>query len=113
MSYNDLKDVIIMKKWIWMILIIGLLASGLASQYLPKEDFQIYNSMKHSFDNYVDVTLQVIVNRKNYDVQEMIGKVYSFYCSQEPVNKLTIYLYESVNDLETGKIKAKQEFWNN
>ena len=60
-----------MKNWIWMILIIGLLAGGIASLHLPKEDFQIYNSMKCSFDNYVDVTLQVIVNRQNYDVQEI------------------------------------------
>ena len=102
-----------MKKWIWMILITGLFAGGIVNLHLPKEDFQIYNSMKYSADNYVDVTLQVIVNRKNYDIQEMIEKIYSFYCSQEPVNKLTINLYESVNDLETGRIIAKQEFWNN
>lgn len=113
MLYNDLKEVIIMKKWILMILVIVLVVGGLTSLHLSKEDFQIYNSMKYSSDNYVDVTLQVIVNKKNYDIQEMIEKIYSFYCSQEPVNKLTINLYESVNDLETGRIKAKQEFWNN
>ena len=102
-----------MKKWIWMILIIGLLAGGTVSLHLPKEDFQIYNSMKCSFDNYVDVTLQVIVNRQNYDVQEIFEKVYLFYCNHETVNRLTINLYDSVKDLETGKIKAKQEFLNN
>ena len=102
-----------MKNWIWMILIIGLLAGGIASLHLPKEDFQIYNSMKSSFDNYVDVTLQVIVNRQNYDVQEIFEKVYLFYCDHEIVNRLTINLYDSVKDLENGKIKAKQEFLNN
>lgn len=102
-----------MKKRILMILVIVLLVGGLASLYLPKEDFQIYNSMKSSFDNYVDVTLQVIVNRQNYDVQEIFEKVYLFYCDYETVNRLTINLYDSVKDLETGKIKAKQEFLNN
>lgn len=101
-----------MKKWIWLTLIIGLLAGGIASLHLQKEDFQIYNSMKFSFDNYVDVTLQVIVNRQNYDVQEIFEKVYLFYCDYETVNRLTINLYDSVKDLETGKIKAKQEFLN-
>ena len=102
-----------MKNWIWMILIIGLLAGGIASLHLPKEDFKIYNSMKCSFDNYVDVTLQVIVNRQNYDVQEIFEKVYLFYCDYETANRLTINLYDSVKDLETGKIKAKREFLNN
>ena len=69
--------------------------------------------MKHSFDNYVEVTLQVIVNRQNYDVQEIFEKVYLFYCNHETVNRLTINLYDSVKDLETGKIKAKQEFLYN
>ena len=101
-----------MKNWIRMILIIGLLVGGIASLHLPKEDFKIYNSMKCSFDNYVDVTLQVIVNRQNYDVQEIFEKVYLFYCDYETVNRLTINLYDSVKDLETGKIKAKQEFLN-
>ena len=98
-----------MKKWIWMILITGTLAGGIASLHLPKEDFQIYTSMKSSFDNYVDVTLQVIVNRQNYDVQEIFEKVYLFYCDHETVNRLTINLYDSVKDLENGKIKAKCE----
>ena len=102
-----------MKKWIWLTLIIGLLTGGIASLHLSKEDFKIYNSMKHSFDNYVDVTLQVIVNRQNYDVQEIFEKVYLFYCDYETVNRLTINLYDSVKDLETGKIKAKQEFLKN
>lgn len=101
-----------MKNWIWMLLIIGLLAGGTTILHLPKEDFQIYNSIKSSFDNYVDVTLQVIVNRQNYDVQEIIEKVYLFYCDHETVNRLTINLYDSVKDLENGKIKAKQEFLN-
>lgn len=69
--------------------------------------------MKYSFDNYVDVTLQVIVNRQNCDIQEIFEKVYLFYCDYETVNRLTINLYDSVKDLETGKIKAKQEFLNN
>lgn len=102
-----------MKKWIWMILITGLFAGRIVNLHLPKEDFQIYNSMKSSFDNYVDVTLQVIVNRQNYDVQEIFEKVYLFYCDYETVNRLTINLYDSVKDLETGKIKAKREFLNN
>ena len=102
-----------MKNWVWTILVIGLLAGGIVNLHLPKVDFQIYNSMKQSFDNYVDVTLQVIVNRQNYDVQEIFEKVYLFYCDYETANRLTINLYESVKDLETGKIKAKQEFLNN
>jgi flagellar basal body-associated protein FliL len=47
--------------------------------------------------------------KQNYDVQEIFEKVYLFYCDHETVNRLTINLYDSVKDLENGKIKAKCE----
>ena len=54
-----------------------------------------------------------MVTGTNGYAQEIFEKVYLFYCDYETVNRLTINLYDSVKDLETGKIKAKQEFLNN
>ena len=59
------------------------------------------------------LVLPILSGEARADTSGKAGDNITFYCDYETVNRLTINLYDSVKDLETGKIKAKQEFLNN
>lgn len=99
-----------MKRWILIVVCLILLGGAILEKTIPREDFKIYNSIKSSYSNYESVTLRVIVNKWNYQPEEMLEKVSKFYYRYEMVDELEIYLYDSVCDLKLGKIRATQVY---
>lgn len=100
-----------MKKRIIM-LILTVLTIIIINNINPKskEDFYIYNSIKTSFDNYESAILQVIVNSKNTDTEDLYNQIIEFYCQSEKLNQITINLYKSKSDLEKSNCYASQKF---
>lgn len=101
-----------MKRWIFKVVCLVLFGGVALGKILPQEEFKIYNSIKSSCSNYESVTLRVIVNKWNYDSEEILEKVKSFYCQYELVDELSVYLYDCVSDLEEGKIRTTKVYWN-
>ena len=101
-----------MKKRLCTVVSITLLCGIFLEGVFQKEDFKIYNSIKNSYSNYESVTLQVIVNKWNYEPEEMIERVKNIYCKYEMVNEITINLYDCVKDLKNGKTKMTKVYLN-
>jgi len=73
--------------------------------------FYILNTYKVSSDNFQSVTLQVVVNKWNYDEEEMLSVVKEFYYENNgKPDKLTIAFYDSKNDFEKSKCRICKSF---
>ena len=99
------------KRYLFLIVLIVVeVLSGIVYEQNYKE-FEIVYSYKVSTDNFESVTLQVIVNAWNYNVEEMLCKVRDFYCENNgKVNKLRINLYDSKLDFEKSKCRICKSF---
>ena len=91
------------------LLIVGLLVGNVYKQ--NDMEFEIVNSYIVSADNFKSVTLQVIVNMRNYDEEEVLCKVKEFYCQNNGnIDTLRINLYDSKAHYEKSKCRVGKTF---
>jgi len=67
-----------------------------------KENYEIYNSLKISSDNYTRTILQVIVNQRGYEEDKIFNEIRDKYYQLEQPHCLEIFLYKNKSDLENG-----------
>lgn len=118
MPYQRKDKIMDIKKLVRVLIIVAVtfffVGAGIAygRQTEPRE-FEIFHSFKFSSSNRIDTDLDVIVNVKDYDIDEMMIKVKK---EQERISgksdTLTIELYNSVEDWENCKCAGKAKFWN-
>lgn len=97
-----------MRKTILSLAIIGIVGMIMIWITNTKEDFEIYNSYKISSNNYETTVLQVIVNKNNYNEDEIFPKIYEYYRQIGTPDKLTINLYKNKKDLEKSNCLASR-----
>lgn len=74
-------------------------------------EFEIVNCYKIGSDSFQDVTLHVLVNKKNYNEEEMLLKVRDFYYQNNgQPDSLEINLYDSESDFEKSEYRAYKGF---
>lgn len=77
----------------------------------PEQEFKIVSTIKNSFDNCTMVDISVVVNIKDYETEEMFGKIQAYYneLNGEP-EELHIKLYNSAKDFENAKLCADKVY---
>lgn len=94
--------------------IIGIVIGETYKYYnRPKEDFEIYQSYKTSFNNGDMCHINVIVHVKEYDIDEMFEQVRQHYNTiNGEVDKLDIRLFNSKKDFEQFNLAGERTFYS-
>lgn len=98
-----------MKKLTWLLLpLLLIIAIHIGFNH---NEYKIINTYKNTFDNYQSVTLQVLVNVRNYDENEILCKVRDFYYTNNGIpDKLRINLYDSKHHFEKSICRIGKTF---
>lgn len=92
-----------------LFLIIGVLI--LVCYESQKPDFKIQSTLKNTFDNYETVDLNVIVNTRNEEPEELMEKVRDYYASLNGMpDKLSIKLYAGKRAYASGTVFSQKMF---
>lgn len=76
-------------------------------------EYEIHQSIKTSADNYTNVILKVVVNVKNYDIDQMYQTIRTDYISvNEEPDVLQITLFDSMNEFKRGNFTGTKKFEN-
>ena len=93
------------------LIVLGILVAVVHGQ--NKNEFEILNSYIVSADNFQSVSLQVVVNVRSYDDEEMLCKVRDFYYRNHGVvDELKVDLYESKWHLKKSCYRVSKTFSN-
>lgn len=105
-----------MKKLIIKVVVILVCCAAIVGTYKIKTrpDFDIFQSYKMSFDNYEKCCINVIVNVRNYDIDEMYEQVAARYTELNcNVDELTIRLFNSKRDFRRFNLAGEQVIYFN
>lgn len=99
-----------MKKKIYVLIVLVLVSLFVAMMCRQNDkEYEVINSYKVSADNFQSVTLQIVVNVRKYDEEEMFCKIRDFYYDNEGVvDELRINLYESKCCLKKSHCKTSK-----
>lgn len=95
---------------IFVTIVVFLIGGITYADHVSTHEFKIYSSMKIGSDNFEHVRLNVIVNQRDYDVEEIFFKVREFYCEEHEPDILEINLYNSKRDLEKSNCHVSRVY---
>lgn len=105
-----------MKKLIISSVVILVCCAVIVGTYKIKTrpDFEIFQSYKTSFDNYEKCCINVIVNIREYDIDEMYDNVAARYTELNcNVDELTIRLFNSKRDFIKFRLVGERTIYMN
>ena len=105
-----------MKKlnYVWIAGAILVVLAGNLYKYQARDipDYEIFQCFTLGTDNYKEANLTVIVNIKEYDVEEMLNTVKDQYCERyETPDVLKIKLFDNKKDWEMYNCRAYKIFY--
>lgn len=105
-----------MKKlnYVWIVGAILIVLVGNLCRYKVRDmpDYEICQCFTFGADNYEEANLTVIVNIKEYDIEEMLNTVREQYCERYGVpDVLKIKLFDSKKDWETYNCRAAKTYY--
>lgn len=95
-----------------MFLLECIIGSACPANQQPQKDFEIFHSYKTGSDNFTHTSLTVIVNAKDYDIDEMFEKVVEEHNRINGIpDELEIRLYNGQQDYENYICAGSKTFY--
>ena len=116
--YNQIEVICMLKKfWFQMLLAICIGGAGGAviGNYINEKanyrEFEFRGGIKHAGGGYVRSTCHVLINEKDYDLEEMFDKVYDEYVLMNgESDELTLYFYDTKYQLDASDPVASKSY---